>query len=131
MDGQTVYFTDGSHEEVDALLFGTGFDPSLPFLIDEVRRTLDVDADHIDLHAFTFHPDLLGLTRALLFGPLTPSSFRLSGPDRPPDAQLTPEQQMQFQVLAGARLSQLADRLMGAPMAPDERALPNGMIAVA
>jgi dimethylaniline monooxygenase (N-oxide forming) len=167
IEGQTVHFADGSAESIDAIVFGTGFDLHLPFLSAGVRRTLSVDADHIDLHEFTFHPELPGLAflgmfslqgpyfpvlelqarwvayvwsgtrqapsrpameagvaayraqrgapqdrpmhpmalmfareagvepdpwnwpdlaRALLFGPLSPVSFRLSGPDKLPDA---------------------------------------------
>ena len=59
--GQTVRFSDGSQDDFDAIVFGTGFTLDLPFLSDDIRRTLDV-ADHcLDLHAFTFHPDLPGL----------------------------------------------------------------------
>ncbi len=165
--GQRVSFQDGTSEEVDAIILGTGYDLHLPFLSDELRQTLGVDTQHIDLHNFTFHPDLEGLafmglylvggpffpllelqarwiayawanvlpkpseaemregvaryrarrgqsqeqvmeamalmfsrllgvepdvekdprlTRALLFGPLSPASFRLTGPDALPDA---------------------------------------------
>jgi dimethylaniline monooxygenase (N-oxide forming) len=59
--GQIVRFTDGSSEEFDAIVFGTGFDLSLPFLSPEIRRSLDLDAKHIDLHKNTFHPDWPGL----------------------------------------------------------------------
>jgi dimethylaniline monooxygenase (N-oxide forming) len=59
--GQTVRFTDGSVEEVDAIIFGTGYDLDLPYLSDGIRRTLGLDARHIDLHNWTFHPDLPGL----------------------------------------------------------------------
>jgi dimethylaniline monooxygenase (N-oxide forming) len=59
--GQTVHFTDGSSEEFDAIVFGTGFDLSLPFLSPEISRSLKVDAKHINLHKFTFHPDWPGL----------------------------------------------------------------------
>ena len=47
--GQTVQFSDGSSEEFDAIVFGTGFDLSLPFLSAEISRSLDLDAKHIDL----------------------------------------------------------------------------------
>lgn len=201
VDGKTVHFTDGTSDDFDALLIGTGFDLHLPFLSDDLRRTLDLDADHMDLHGFTFHPDLPGLAfvglfemvgpyfpvlelqarwvayawsgartapsreemeagvaayrsrrglpqpvpmhalalqfarqagvepvlqdwpelaRSLLFGPLTPMSFRLNGPDRLPEAAertaddaaafgaltsptFAPEQRAQLQALAGAR----------------------------
>jgi dimethylaniline monooxygenase (N-oxide forming) len=173
---QTVRFADQSSEEFDALVLATGFDLSLPFLSPEISRCLNLDARHIDLYKFTFHPDLPGLAflglyeqtgpyfiplelqarwiayvwsgirnqssretmsagiaayrsmrgasqlqsmhnmallfareagvepdlrehpasaRALLFGPLTPASFRLSGPDNLPDvaAQIAAEAQ--------------------------------------
>ena len=201
IDGRTVRFADGSSEEVDAVIFGTGYDLDLPFLSEDIRRTLDVDNRHIDLHELTFHPDLPGfafvgihpqlgpyfpsvelqarwiayawsgarpapsreemeaglaryrarrggpqdvplhvaairfargagvepdaerwpgLARALLFGPLSAISFRLSGPDSLPDAprrtaevaasqgavptpELTPDQRAQLQTLVAAR----------------------------
>ncbi len=168
VDGCTVRFANGSAEEFDAILAGTGFELHLPFLDAGIRRTLDLDTHHMDLHRRTFHPDLPGLAflgfwdqsgpyyppielqarwvaycwsgavaaptreemeagvaayrarrgmpqktrmnavaidfaraagvepdleqfpelaRALLFGPLTPAGFRLSGRDRLPEAQ--------------------------------------------
>jgi dimethylaniline monooxygenase (N-oxide forming) len=167
IDGQRVRFNDGSSEEFDAIILGTGFHLNLPFLSAEIRRVLDLDAQHADLYKFTFHPALAGfaflglweqtgpyfpplelqarwityvwsgirpfplpermnteiadyrskqggsqlrsmhlmallfareagvepdlerwpnLARALLFGPLSAVSFRLSGPDKLPDA---------------------------------------------
>lgn len=73
--GQRVSFGDGTSEEVDALIFATGYDLNLPFLSEELRRTLNVDARHVDLHRFTFHPDLEGLAFIGLFevgGPFFP-----------------------------------------------------------
>jgi len=73
--GSTVLFADGSTEEADALIFGTGYDLDLPFFGPEVRRVLNLDARRMDLHAFTFHPDLPGLAFAGLFdlvGPYFP-----------------------------------------------------------
>ena len=61
VQGRTVRFVDGSEEEFDAIVFGTGFNVHMPFLSEEIRTTLDVDDHCIDLHAFTFHPDLPGL----------------------------------------------------------------------
>jgi cation diffusion facilitator CzcD-associated flavoprotein CzcO len=165
--GTTVTFADGSAEEFDAIVFGTGFDLNLPFLSEEIRAALDLDETHLDADRYTFHPDLPGLAfvgmwdqsggyfvpmelqarwiayswggaipstsgserrssvaayrsrrgmsqktrmnlatltfaraatvephlenwpqlrRALLFGPLAPSGFRLEGPDALPDA---------------------------------------------
>ena len=207
-------FADGSEEKVDAIIFGTGYELDLPFLSDAMRRRLGVDARHIDLYKFTFHPelpdlafigifDLTGpnftvlelqarwvanvwsgrrpepsgdemragiaayrarrggpqqmlmhtaalmfaraagvepelerwpeLARALLFGPLTPVSFRLSGHDSLPEAPgrvaedaqafgamptstFTPEQRMQLLRLAAARgdaaFTQFLERLL-------------------
>jgi dimethylaniline monooxygenase (N-oxide forming) len=165
--GMTVTFTDGHAEDFDGIVFGTGFDLCLPFLSDDIRAVLDLDAVHLDSDRYTFHPDLPGLAfmgmwdqsggyfvplelqarwiaytwggtipapsdsdqrlainayrsrralpqktqmnlaalafaraagvepqvdnwpqlrRALLFGPLVPSCFRLEGPDALPDA---------------------------------------------
>jgi dimethylaniline monooxygenase (N-oxide forming) len=59
--GTTVTFADGSAEEFDGIVFGTGFELSLPFLSDEIRSVLDLDAVHMDADRYTFHPDLSGL----------------------------------------------------------------------
>lgn len=75
VDRQTVRFSDGSSETFDAILFGTGYDLHLPFLSDDIRRTLNMDAHHLDLFKFTFHPDLPGLAFLGLFeliGPYYP-----------------------------------------------------------
>jgi cation diffusion facilitator CzcD-associated flavoprotein CzcO len=163
----TVTFADGNVEEFDGIVFGTGFDLHLPFLSEDIRAIVDLDAVHLDADRYTFHPDLPGLAfvgmwdqsggyfvplelqarwiaytwggtipatsktcqraaidryrsrrglpqktrmnlaavafaraagvepcqenwphlrRALLFGPLAPSCFRLEGPDALPDA---------------------------------------------
>ncbi len=73
--GQRVSFRDGTSEEVDAIIFGTGYDLHLPFLSEELRQTLGVDTHHIDLHNFTFHPSLDGLAFVGIFevgGPFFP-----------------------------------------------------------
>ena len=169
INGTDVTFADGRSEEFDAIVFGTGFSLDLPFLTEDVRTILDIDAVHMDADRYTFHPDLPGLAmvgmwdqsggyfvplelqarwvaytwggaipapteaeqraaiadyrsrrglsqktrmnlaaltlaraagveprlenwpeirRALLFGPLAPSCFRLEGPDALPDAQM-------------------------------------------
>jgi hypothetical protein len=70
-----VQFADGSTEEFDAILFGTGYALSLPCLSQEIRRTLNLDGQHLDLHKFTFHPDLPGLAflgQYQLVGPYFP-----------------------------------------------------------
>ena len=163
--GTTVTFGDGDAEEFDGIVFGTGFELSLPFLDADARAILNLDAGGFDTDRHTFHPDLPGLAfmgmwdqaggyfvplelqarwiaytwsgvivahseadqraavaaaraigprktrmnlaavtfaraagveprledwpdlkRALLFGPLAPSCFRLQGPDALPDA---------------------------------------------
>jgi hypothetical protein len=56
-----VTFKDGSSEDFDAIIMGTGFELDLPFLSDELRAMLAVDKDHIELDRHTFHPDLPGL----------------------------------------------------------------------
>lgn len=61
VDGTRVTFTDGTSEEFDGILLGTGFDLSIPFLDDEIRAVLDLDDQHADLDRWTFHPDLPGL----------------------------------------------------------------------
>ncbi|MEE3062623.1 MAG: NAD(P)-binding domain-containing protein [Actinomycetota bacterium] len=165
--GPTVTFVDERAEDFDGIVFGTGYRLCLPFLSDDIRAILDLDAVHMDADRYTFHPDLPGLAfmglwdqsggyfvplelqarwiaytwggavppisagdqrsaidayranrgtpqktrmdlaamtfaraagvepdlnnwpqlrRALLFGPLAPSCFRLEGPDALPDA---------------------------------------------
>ena len=59
--GATVTFADGQAEEFDGIVFGTGFELSLPFLSDDIRAILDLDAVHLDADRYTFHPDLPGL----------------------------------------------------------------------
>jgi dimethylaniline monooxygenase (N-oxide forming) len=48
-------------EEFDAIIFGTGFELSLPFWSPTISDILDLDVLHADLYKFTFHPDLAGL----------------------------------------------------------------------
>ncbi|MCZ8547851.1 NAD(P)-binding domain-containing protein [Mesorhizobium qingshengii] len=167
VEGDTVCFTDGTSEQVDAIIMGTGYALSLPFLGRDIAEALELDGQHVTLADHTFHPDLEGLafiglydqvgpllpvlelqarwlsyvwsgrvaapsrteldeglaasraarngppqvlmhdmavlfarrigaepdprrwpdlTRALMFGPLSPASFRLEGPDRLPEA---------------------------------------------
>lgn len=167
IDGSAVTFADGTVEEFDGILFGTGFKLHLPFLDRDIRSVLNLDGGELAVDRYTFHPDLPGLAfvgmwdqsggyfvplelqarwiaytwagrvpapdaarqresiqatrapgarpqktrmnlaaiafaraagieprlenwpdlrRALLFGPLAPSCFRLEGPDALPDA---------------------------------------------
>jgi thioredoxin reductase len=75
IEGATIRFQDGTAAEFDAIVMGTGFGLSLPFLSPEIRAILDIDERHIDLADFTFHPDLDGLAFVGLFpliGPYFP-----------------------------------------------------------
>lgn len=58
--GETVQFTDGSTEEVDTIIFATGYELSLPYLGPKAQAALAPDADQADLYHHTFHPDLPG-----------------------------------------------------------------------
>jgi hypothetical protein len=75
VNGKEVRFKDGSSETFDAILFGTGYHLNLPFLSEEVRRTLNADEHHLDLYKYTFHPDLPGLAFV--------GFFQLAGPYYP------------------------------------------------
>jgi dimethylaniline monooxygenase (N-oxide forming) len=61
IQGRSVRFSDESLEEFDAIIFGTGFGLSMPFLSPAISSVLDLDTRHADLYKFTFHPDLTGL----------------------------------------------------------------------
>ena len=61
VDGAAVHFADGSAEEVDAIIFATGYELALPFLGPTARVALAPDAARADLYHHTFHPDLPGL----------------------------------------------------------------------
>ena len=73
--GRTVVFADGGEEEADAIVTATGYDLSLPFLPEDVCRTLNADSTGLDLYVHTFHPDLPGLAfigQYILIGPYAP-----------------------------------------------------------
>lgn len=61
VDHQTVHFSDGTSEDFDAIVFGTGYDLNIPFLSPEIRRALNADEHHLDLYQFTFPAQLPGL----------------------------------------------------------------------
>ncbi|GAB2955916.1 NAD(P)-binding domain-containing protein [Hymenobacter coalescens] len=50
--------TDGQELRVDAVILATGYELHLPFLHEDIRRTVNADHAHLDLHQFTFHPGL-------------------------------------------------------------------------
>ena len=58
VEGRTVRFTDGSTENVDAIICATGYDLDMPYLADDVRAVIGED---LALYQRTFHPDLQGL----------------------------------------------------------------------
>jgi cation diffusion facilitator CzcD-associated flavoprotein CzcO len=76
VEGQTVTFSDGTSEDFDGLIFGTGFDLSLPFLSDDVQQRLAISTSSLNLYECTFHPDLQKLAFAGL--------FQVGGPYLPP-----------------------------------------------
>ena len=61
VDGRTVHFADRSSEAFDAVILGTGFKLTLPFVSETIAATLGLDGYHVDLHDHTLHPDLDGL----------------------------------------------------------------------
>lgn len=76
ISGRQIEFVDGTGAEVDAIVFGTGFDLHLPFLGQDLRQTLGADDEGLDLFAHTLHPSLPGLAFAGLFhiaGPSLPT----------------------------------------------------------
>jgi dimethylaniline monooxygenase (N-oxide forming) len=76
VEGQTIKFSDGTQEDFDGLIFGTGFDLNLPFLSEDVRQRLASSTSSLELYECTFHPDLQGLAFA--------GMFQVGGPYLPP-----------------------------------------------
>ncbi|MFC0385723.1 flavin-containing monooxygenase [Muricoccus vinaceus] len=72
VSGRQVAFADGRTETADAMVLGTGYRLSLPFLAPEIAAALNLDGPHIDLHDHTFHPDLPGLAFLGLFDQVGP-----------------------------------------------------------
>jgi cation diffusion facilitator CzcD-associated flavoprotein CzcO len=72
VEGRQVSFADGSTDSADAIILGTGFRLSLPFLAPEITQALDLDDQHIALHDHTFHPALPGLAFLGLFDQVGP-----------------------------------------------------------
>lgn len=75
--GATVQFTDGPDTEVDAVICATGYQLDVSYLAEDVRRIVQADDTHLDLHARTFHPELPGLAflgQFLLIGPQFPTA---------------------------------------------------------
>jgi cation diffusion facilitator CzcD-associated flavoprotein CzcO len=75
VDGRVVRFTDDDTVEADAVVFATGYRPSIPFLSDDIAARLGLDGGEPDLADHTFHPDLPGLAFVGLYdlvGPYLP-----------------------------------------------------------
>ena len=75
IDGRMVRFADQSSDDVDAIILGTGYKLSLPFLSDDIAKILGLDAQGMNLHDQTIHPDLDGLAFTGLYpliGPYFP-----------------------------------------------------------
>lgn len=67
-DGSTVHFVDGGTEEVDLIIWGTGYKDKVPFVADEHCRVSADDAEN-DLFLWMFHrrhPQLIVLGPANL-----------------------------------------------------------------
>jgi cation diffusion facilitator CzcD-associated flavoprotein CzcO len=77
VDGSRVTFQDGSEDAFDAIICGTGYVLDLPFLDRRARAALDLTGTQMDLHGFTFHPDLPGMAFVGLVhqvGPVFPAA---------------------------------------------------------
>ena len=77
VDGRTVQFADGSIAEADGVIVATGFDLNLPFLSEDIRRTIGLTPKSMQLAEFTFHPDLDGLAFVGLWPQLGPYAVPL------------------------------------------------------
>jgi cation diffusion facilitator CzcD-associated flavoprotein CzcO len=53
-DGNTVHFADGSSDDIDLIIWATGFTDKIPFVSDEHCRVSSRD-DETDLFLWTFH----------------------------------------------------------------------------
>lgn len=75
IDGPSIRFADGHQDRFDAVLFGTGYRMSLPWLSPEIAATVELDGQGVTLFADSFHPDLDGLAFVGLYdlvGPYFP-----------------------------------------------------------
>jgi dimethylaniline monooxygenase (N-oxide forming) len=67
LTAKTVVFTDGSEEEIDVVVYGTGYKVSFPFFDPEV---VSAPGNELPLYKRVFHPDLPGLYFIALLQPL-------------------------------------------------------------
>jgi dimethylaniline monooxygenase (N-oxide forming) len=57
VDGRSIRFADGSHQDVDAIICATGYDLDIPYLDD---RVWEVVGPEFAMYQRTLHPDLPG-----------------------------------------------------------------------
>lgn len=67
LDGDGVVFVDGSREQVDIVVYATGYKIRFPFLDPELLKTA---ANEVQLYRHVVHPDLKGLYFLGLIQPL-------------------------------------------------------------
>lgn len=67
IDGNSVYFADGHHEEFDTIIFATGYKTTFPFLDESLVEFSD--ATHIPLYRKMMHPEFDNLYFIGLFQP--------------------------------------------------------------
>jgi cation diffusion facilitator CzcD-associated flavoprotein CzcO len=75
LDGKRVIFTDGSEEEIDLLVYATGFKPSFPFM--DASTILDGEG-RSKLFIHTFHRELDDLFVVGLFEPAEGGVWQLA-----------------------------------------------------
>jgi dimethylaniline monooxygenase (N-oxide forming) len=74
VEGQTVHFTDGSAEKIDAIIAATGYETDLPFL---PEGTSPVRGTHMHLYNRIVHPDLPGVFFVGFFDATGGSNIRM------------------------------------------------------
>jgi hypothetical protein len=67
LDQKTVYFTDGTQEEFDHIIYATGYEVSFPFFD---KDFLNIKNNEIDLYEYVVHPEYEGLFFVGLIQPL-------------------------------------------------------------
>jgi dimethylaniline monooxygenase (N-oxide forming) len=74
VEGRTVHFTDGTAEEVDAIIAATGYETDLPFLAEEANP---VRGTHMHLYNRIVHADLPNLFFVGFFDATGGSNIRM------------------------------------------------------
>lgn len=72
IEGHKVTFADGTEEDFDAIIAGTGYPLHLPFLSEDLRTALRADDEDLDLFEYTFAPAVPNLAFV--------GQFKLVGP---------------------------------------------------